>query len=117
MPESYVDLQPETVTVAGRATAATSTQWSQWAGRTETLLRNAGADAHESVITAAVEEHLATWNPRMKGLATNADALGTNAVSATQVMLGADGTSTTTLNQQEALERRHGSSLRRPISL
>jgi hypothetical protein len=96
----YIDLDSDLVANSGRATAATSTQWEHWASRTETLLRNAAADSHEPVVNSAFEEHLSQWNPRMKRLASNADALGTNAVSAARTMDGADTFSASMIMQQ-----------------
>lgn len=117
MSENYIDLDPGAVSAAGQATAATSGQWSSWASRTETGLRQAAADAQEAVVTAAFEEHLTSWNPRMQALGTDADALGTNAVSASHTMLNADGSSAATLGQVGTAEQARGSALRRSIAL
>jgi hypothetical protein len=116
MSNSYVDVDTGAVTGAGRATAATSTQWAEWASRSETLLRQAAVDCQEPIVTGALEGHLSEWNPRMQRLAGNADALGTNAVSAAHVMLNADSTSAATLGRQSATEQTVGSHLRRPIA-
>ena len=112
----FLDLDPEVVAAGGRSTAATSTQWGEWASRVENRLREAGSEAQEAVVTAALEEHLSAWNTRMKGMASNADALGGNAVAASNVMVNADGAGTTTLHGTAA--RTHGTTtlLSRPIT-
>lgn len=117
MAEDYVALSPEAVSAAGRGTAATATQWAQWASQVGGSLRDAAAQAQEPTVTAAFEEHLSTWNPRVNALATDADALGTNAVSAATVMLNADSTANSVLGCQAATEQAGTTHLRRPIAV
>jgi hypothetical protein len=112
----FLDVEPDAVSAAGRNTAGTSTQWGEWASRVETGLRTAAVEAHESVVTAAIEEHLSAWNPRLHGMATNADALGRNAVSASNVVSNADGESAAMLGQQGALAYGTAGHLSRPIA-
>jgi hypothetical protein len=112
----YVDVDPEAVHYGGRTTAGTSTHWAQWATGLEDKLRHAASDSQEPVVTAAFQEHLSMWNPRMKGMAGNADALGTNAASAGNTVVNADYTSTTTLNAQGSLVHTNATNLHRPIS-
>ncbi|HET8681410.1 MAG TPA: hypothetical protein VFM54_06005 [Micromonosporaceae bacterium] len=116
MADGFLDLFPDLVATAGGQTAATSGQWAAWAGRAETLLRNAAADAREPVVTAAVEDHLSRWNPRMQGLAANADALGTNAASAANVVANADTASAGVLSSDAATAYGAAGQLSRPIT-
>lgn len=115
MPD-FLDLDPGTVATAGHSTAATSTEWQAWGSRVETLLRTAATDAQQPVVTSAFEEHLATWNPRIHGAAHNAEALGTNATSASTVMVNTDGTSSTRLAGCVVDEHRMQTWLSRPIA-
>lgn len=111
----FIDVTPEPVSASGRATAATASTWETWAGHSETLLRNAASGASEGVVTGAFEEFLGALNPLLKGIAAHADAQGSNAVSATGVVVAGDGQGAVYLNQAGAQEASSGSALRRPI--
>jgi len=116
MPDSYLDVQTDTVASAGRSTADTSSQWAAWASRVETTLRSAAGGASESVVSAALEGYLSAWNPTLQGLATQVAALGTNAASASHVITNADGTATGALADQGSIEQTRASQLSRPIT-
>ena len=115
MPADYLDVDPDAVGTAGRTTANTSTHWGSWAGHVDGQLRNAAAEANDPVVTAAFEDHLSTWNPRIQGMATNADALGTNAASAANVVVNADSGATATLNGTGSTIQGLTTQLSRPI--
>jgi hypothetical protein len=115
MPDGFLEMDPEVVASAGRATAATSTQWAAWAGQAETQLRAAASGAGDSVVTAAFETYVSTWNPKLQSLAGHASTLGGNTVSGANVVDGADADSAALLRQQQATEAANGSWLSRPI--
>jgi hypothetical protein len=117
MSEDYVALDPDAVRAAGRGTAGTAREWAQWAAQVQGSLRDAAAQSQEPVVSAAFEEHLSTWNLRINALATDADALGTNAVSGANVMANADSTSTAVLGGQATTEHTTTTHLRRPIAV
>lgn len=116
MSEGFVDLDPGAVHGAGNNTAATSGEWRGWASRAEGLLRSAVGSARESVVSSALEGYASTWNPSLHGVARNADALGSNAASASVVMTGADGAANTLLSQHGGTVQGHTSHLSRPIT-
>lgn len=116
MADGYFDVYPEAVATAGSRTAATSGGWAAWASQVETLLRNAAADAREPVVTSAIEDHLSRWNPRLQGLAANADALGTNAASAAYVVANADIASAAALSCPADTVYESAEHLSRPIT-
>ena len=97
MPPDFLDVDPETVAAAGSRTAATGGDWSAWAARVETLLRDAAAGAGDAVVTADVEGHVSALNPRLHRLAADAEALGINATSAAYVVVNTDLTAADTL--------------------
>lgn len=113
---NFIDLNPEVVAGAGRRTAATAQDWEAWARRSAAALRNAAAAAQDPVVRGAVEEYLSTWNPTMQGLVTSAEAQGSNAVSTTNTMVGADHQSAGTLNQAAAEALRVRSRASHPIT-
>ncbi len=113
---SYLDLKPEAVADSGRRTAATSQDWACWAGRSQAGLRDGAAGALDPVMRGALEEYLSAWNRKIQGLAVSAEALGTNAVSAANTMVGADQQSAAALNQAATEAARVGSLLSRPIN-
>ncbi|GAA1663860.1 hypothetical protein [Fodinicola feengrottensis] len=116
MPARYLDVDPDAVGTAGRTTASTSTDWESWASHVDGQLRGAAEQASDPVVTPAFEDHLCTWNPRIQSMARNVDALGTNAVSASNVVANADSTSTTTLTTTGAAAHGLSSVLSRPIA-
>ncbi len=116
MPNDYIDIDPVAVTTAGRGTAALATDWSGWASRVESTLRTAAGQAAEAVLGAAVEEHLATWNPRLHGMAADTTALGGNAVCAATVVTNADTDSAGVLGRQAGTEHVLTTVLSRPIA-
>jgi hypothetical protein len=115
MADGFLDLIPDLVTGAGRATASTSTQWATWAGHAETQLRGAVLSADDAVVSAAFEEYLSTWNPRLQSLAAQVETLGGNTASGAGTVDAADADSTTLLGQQMSMENATGSWLNRPI--
>lgn len=112
----YVDLSPGAVTAAGTRTAATSSDWAGWAGRSESTLRNAAGGARQARVTNAFETYLSRWNPTLRGLALRVDGLGTNAVSASNTMDGADGEGATILQTETSTAQTQATHLRRPIN-
>ena len=116
MSEGFIDLDPGAVSSAGRNTAATSGEWSSWAGQAEGLLRDAAGGAKESVVSAAFEGYVSTWNPALQGIARQVDAMGTNAASASTVMTGADHDSAGLLGQHGSTVAGQASHLSRPIT-
>lgn len=113
---SYIDLNPEAVADSGRRTAATAQEWTGWVGRSHAGLRDGAAGAQDPVMRGALEEYLSAWNATIQGLAGSAEALGTNAVSAANTMVGADQQSAAALNQAAGEASRVGSLLSRPIN-
>lgn len=109
MPPHFLDVDPEAVAAAGSRTAATAGDWSAWAVRVETLLRDVAAGAADAVVTGDVEAHVSTLNPRLHRLAADAEALGINATSAAHVIVNID------LTAADAL-RSNGSCLLRPVN-
>lgn len=116
MPEDFLDVDPEAVAAAGGRTAAGATDWAAWAGRVETLLRDAATGANDSTVSAAVEQHLSALNPQLHQLAANTEALGTNATSAACVVSDADQTGATELGRLAGTWQPLTSWLTRPIA-
>jgi len=116
MPGDYLDVDTDAVASAGNATAGTSGEWSGWASQVATQLRGAASSASESEVSSAIEGFLSMWNPRLQGLAANAEALGINAASASHAVVNADGTSTGMLNQVAATDYGSCPVLSRPIT-
>jgi hypothetical protein len=115
MAHGFLDLIPDLVASAGRATASTSTQWAAWAGNAGTQLRSAAFSAGDAVVSAAFEEYLSTWNPQLHALAAQIETLGGNTVSGAGTVDAADADSNTLLGQQMSMENATGSWLNRPI--
>lgn len=112
---SFLDVNTDVVGAAGANTAGTAESWRSWATQADTAFREAAVAVREAVVTSAVEGYASDWNPRLQGLATQIDALGRNTTSASNVVVSADGTSTTLLNQQGGVTTATGSQLNRPI--
>lgn len=112
----YLDVDTDVVASAGRTTAGTSTNWESWAGHVDGQLRNAAAQSNDPVVTAAFENHLSTWNPKIQGMAKNANALGTNATSAANVVTNADSGANAALSTTGTSANGMTSMLRRPIT-
>jgi hypothetical protein len=112
----YLDLDPLAVTSAGTRTAGTAADWADWASRSETLLRDAAGGARQTTVADAFETYLSRWNPTLRGLAGRVDGLGTNAVSASQVVDSADRDSATALQAPAGDQQTRSSHLRRPIN-
>lgn len=113
---SFIELNPEVVASAGQATAATAGEWEAWAGASETALRNSADSALDPVVTPAIEGFLAAINPKLKGMAPQADALGVNATSASHTMSNSDSESTGQLTAYGSQVQGQASVLSRPIT-
>ncbi|GAA1667826.1 hypothetical protein [Fodinicola feengrottensis] len=113
---TYYDVHPEPVISAGTNTAATSADWQTWAHQSETALRGAASGAADATVGGAFEDYLSSWNPKLQGIAKQAEAQGVNATSAANVVVGADGQSATLLNQPLQQGSELSSTLSRPIT-
>lgn len=113
---SFVELNPEIVAASGVNTAATAGSWEAWAGASETALRNSADSAQDPVVSPAIEGFLAAINPKMKGMAPLADALGVNATSASHTMSNSDSESTGHLSAYGSQVQAQASVLSRPIT-
>lgn len=116
MPDEFVELAPDLVISAGRQTVVTAGQWSGWASRVGTLLREAAGSANDAVVTAAIEEHLSTVHPWLHQLAANTETLGGNASSAAYVLVGADDDGAARFGQQHATAVGAAGLLCRPVN-
>lgn len=116
MPDDFVELTPDLVINAGRQTAATAGQWSGWASRVGSLLREAAGSARDPVVTAAIEEHLSTVHPWLYRLAANIEALGGNASSAGSVLVDADQDGAARFGRRHATALGAAALLARPVN-
>lgn len=113
---TYIDVQPEPVAGAARATAATEPTWRSWASSAQSALRDAASGARESVVTSAFEEFLADSQPLIQGQAVRAEALGVNLGRALDVLLSSDEQGAAALRQAGEAGEQLGPQLSRPIN-
>lgn len=116
MPPGYLDVYPEPVGNAGRQTAATSTDWAAWSGRSESRLRSAGGSARSTKVSTAFENYLSQWNPTFRNLGVRAENLGGNAVAASGTVVSSDGEGEGILRDRTVTAENQGSQLTRPIN-
>lgn len=112
---SFLDVVSDVVATAGRRTAATSTRWQTWAWQVEQKLRDGPAAAHNGVVRTAGEAYVEAWNQRLHRVAVDADELGGNTVSGSNVVANADTESTRLLTTQGAVTAENHSGLLRQI--
>lgn len=113
---TFIDIHPDVVFGAGRATAATSADWDAWAGRAESLLRDVAGDAGDPVVGRAFEDYLSMWNPTMKNAGRQAAALGNGASRAAGSVAEGDHVGAGHLRRTGAHLEGTASQLRRPIN-
>ncbi|BCJ37076.1 hypothetical protein Athai_45790 [Actinocatenispora thailandica] len=113
---TFVDIHPDVVFGAGRATAATSSEWDAWAGRAESLLRDVAGATGDPIVGGAFEDYLSMWNPTMKAAGRQATALGNGASRAAGSVAEGDSVGASHLRQTGARLDGLTSQLRRPIN-
>jgi hypothetical protein len=114
---SFLEVDTDVVTVAGRQTAGTADSWQAWGGQADTALHEAATAVSEAVVTAAIQTYAADWNPKIQGVATRVDALGRNTTSAGNVVSTSDATSAVYVTTQGGVVESTGSHLTRNITV
>lgn len=112
----YLDTNPDAVSSSGRSTANTSSDWSGWASHSEVMLRNAAGGARSTKVTNAFETYLSQWRPTLQNMATRATNLGSNAVTASYTVDGADQDGAGLLGLRARTGQQQASELNRPVN-
>lgn len=113
---TFIDIHPDVVFGAGRATAATSDEWSAWAGRAESLLRDVAGGTGDDALDAAFGDYVASWNPTLHSAAPRAFALGNNACGGAGLVSEGDDDGAHTIGAFGASVEQTTRALSRPIN-